>query len=658
MDLNNSWEDEQAIHIDQEQIDRAVAMMRLMGLGQSISDAFRDADPVNLRRWYVETFVLDPYNLPMLSSLTGNPVLLDRHEKASWVSTEHAAIGNRLLFAMCPDKLFHRPNHMESDEWNNPIDVSGTMMRLLSPWDTIRYEPETENWYKAVHPGQWQRYGKGAPGQNMAEAMIDKWLTLMSIDTNPDLYKNFAPDPEGWDVDEFVNRLNGSIFKLRKYRVTPMATTHIRKIMERSQIMYLDSATLNKIRTMAPFANGALALVRSSFTDTLDRKHTIEPGQLLPLDIEYMVTNANTLTWHDQDKRIPRALNSTLSLDGDFLHLDELQDELLLSKCPTYWSFLTHTFPEPEERSAFLRLLGAAMYGTNLKIVAAMIGEPNAGKDTVINWLSYLMPGQVAHLPFSAFTPYGDDDRGFAPLLGARVATVSGEVGEGRGSKLLAEKIKTVSSGGGSLRVAEKYEKPTTIWFDGMLFLQGNSVPTIAGGDRALYTNRLVAVEFKYPFELQAKSYEPMYRAEAPYFAQVLFLNYIQYQHGDGGMKGIDPPQSWRNFAKEFANSSNPHGFMEACIVPSDKAVPTQQFHQALSAMIAKFGSPFPVGPNYWPKRLRTLGFPTNGPKSVRKQIGPNKTWSYMLTLDSELSDGSFTQQQWDNCLRDAAVTV
>lgn len=643
---------------DSETLATIAAAMRLRGLNQSISDAFRRADSVALRQWYVETFVLDPSNTPLLPMLRSNPILTSSQGDKSWASIEHAAIGLRLIYSMAPDNIAMAPNILEPDNWRNPEDVFDTIVRLFEPWQFVRYDPESENWFKRIRPGQWQRYGKGSPGQNMVEEWIAQWMRDMDVINCPDRYIPFPADDTGWDPDEFMNRLRGSALALRKYRVLPRTPATIRGVMERSPIMFLDSSTLNKIRTMAPFANGALALVKSTFTDTMEHKHTILPGQLLPLDVEYMVTNANTLTWHDPDKRIPEAANSILALEGDFLRLDELEDELLLSYCPTYWSFLTHAFPDAEERSAFLRLLGAAMYGTNLKIVAAMIGEPNAGKDTVINWLSYLMPGQVAHLPFSAFTPYGDDDRGFAPLMGARVATVSGEVGEGRGSKLLAEKIKTVSSGGGSLRVAEKYEKPTTIWFDGMLFLQGNSVPMIAGGDRALYTNRLVAVEFKHPFELQAKSYEPMYRKEAPWFAQVLFMNYLQYQFDGGGMRGINPPKGWRDFAKEFADSSNPHGFLESCIVASEKPIPTQQFHQALSAMIGKFGSPFPVGPNYWPKRLRTLGFPTKGPDSVRRQMGTNKVLSYMLTVDAEKSDGAFTQQQWENILKDAAVTV
>lgn len=655
--MKNSAFDENG-QVTEEWIGSVEANMRSMNLAGSITSAFNDSSPVRLRQWYVETFVLDPYNIPLLPRLGTIRVLQTEHESSSWVTTEHAAIGTRLLFAVDPRTIAPDPDLLETDSFRNEDTVADLMIRLFRPWLKIRYDPETENWYQVISPGQWCRHGKGAPGQNVVEEWLKRWLRAMDPTDNPGAYSEWPIDQDKYPIEIMAARVTGSLSQFRKFKHLSTTKARIRQAFERNPIMWLDSGTVNQIRSLTPFANGALALVGSSYVDTARNKHVIEPGSLQRLDIEYMVSNANPLPWHDPENRIPRAATSSLTMEGDFIKLTELEDELLFGYCGTYWSFLTHAFPDPEERSAFLRLLGAAMYGTNIKIVAAMIGEPNAGKDTVMNWLSYLMPGQVATLPFSAFTPYGDDDRGFAPLRGARVATVSGEVGEGRGSKLLAEKIKTVSSGGGKIRVAEKYEKPTDIWFDGMLFLQGNSVPQIAGGDRALYTNRLVAVEFKHPFVLQAKSYEAMYRAEAPYFAQVLFLNYLQYQHEGGGMSGIAPPRGWRDFAKEFADSSNPHGFLESCIVKSDKPIPTQHFHQALSATIAKFGSPFPVGPNYWPKRLRTLGFPTKGPDSVRRQIGGNKMLCYMLDIDAEKSDGAFTQQQWSNILKDAAVTV
>lgn len=638
-----------------------------MNLAFLIQTRFTDLSAVQLRRWYVDTFVMDPTNLGILDKMEGNAYLERMFVKSGWHSIEHAAIGSRLLFALKPELFGRVGNIFEPDDWRNEDQVTATILRLLQPWKRLRFDPEGENWYTAIEPGQWRRHGKGAPGQNAAEQWIKRWLADLEWVENTDLYREHLPDLTGWDVDTIAAKATGTVKAFQKYSHATMTKTNIRRALEREPLMHLDTNTLNQIKTVAPFANGAVVLVRSWYPSPDGKRQIpILPGELKPLDIEYMVTNANSLPWQDPDHTIPKAasmFSATNRPDGtmdvDFYGLEDRMDSLLLHDCPTYWSFLTHAFPETAERSAFLRLLGAAMYGTNIKIVAAMIGEPNAGKDTVINWLSYLMPGQVATLPFSAFTPYGDEDRGFAPLLGRRVATVSGEVGEGRGSKLLAEKIKTVSSGGGKIRVAEKYEKPTDIWFDGMLFLQGNGVPSIVGGDRALYTNRLVAVEFKHPFSLVSGSFEDRYRAEAPWFAQVLFINYLIYLESGGGMGGINPPESWRKFAQEFADAANPHGFLESAIVPSTEPVPTHQFHQALSAMVGKFGSPFQVGPNFWPKRLRAMGYHTDGPHSVRRKIMRTgvTTWCYMLTVDADKSDGAFTQMQWDNTLKDAAVT-
>lgn len=635
-----------------------------LSLGNSIKSAFTSASAMDLRKWYVDTFVLDPANVNLLGAMSSDnvPTLVRKYEASDWQTTEHAAMGHRLLYAIDPHRLFRRPDLLDPDTWRNEHDVAQTMMLLLKPWENVRFDPDGENWYLSISPGQWRRFGKGNPSDNMVEQEIERMMLRMDPTVAADLYIPYVPDEAElarWDTDTLAAKQAGVRTAFTKYRQSSMVLQRLREAFERHPIMHLDTSTLNKIRTIAPFNNGALTLVPTERIDTLGKVHEIPMGTLLPLDKEYMVTNANPLDWLD-DGSIPKAANDYLAKQGDFVSLDNRQDELLFKDCPTYWSFLTHAFPDVDERLAFLRLLGAAMFGTNLKIVAAMIGEPNAGKDTVINWLTYLMPGQVATLPFSAFTPHGDDDRGFAPLLGARVATVSGEVGEGRGSKLLAEKIKTVSSGGGKIRVAEKYEKPTDIWFDGMLFLQGNSVPQIAGGDRALYTNRLVAVEFKHPFPLVSRSYEADYRAEAEYFVQVLFINYIQYVHAGGGMTGIDAPASWKAFANEFANASNQHGWLESCIVASKDPIPTTQFHSALSAMVSKFGSPFAVGPNYWPKRLRTLGFPLTGASSLRKQAmrAGKREWVYYLTLDAELSEGAFTQDQWERVLKDSAVVA
>lgn len=125
-------------------------------------------------------------------------------------------------------------------------------------------------------------------------------------------------------------------------------------------------------------------------------------------------------------------------------------------------------------------------------------------------------------------------------------------------------------------------------------------------------------------------------------------------------MDGIAPPEGWKKFAKMFAEASNAHGFIENAITLSDEPIPTHQFHAALSAMADRFGSPYKVGANYWPKRMRALGFPTDGSGAVRKQVqvGTERVLCYYLTLDADKSDGAFTQSQWESVLADAAVTA
>ena len=67
--------------------DEMLKTMRTMGLAFSITKAFDDASPQMLRRWYVETFVLDPNNRSVLKTLGTHPHLEGLFERDSWVST-------------------------------------------------------------------------------------------------------------------------------------------------------------------------------------------------------------------------------------------------------------------------------------------------------------------------------------------------------------------------------------------------------------------------------------------------------------------------------------------------------------------------------------------------------------------------------------------
>lgn len=122
-------------------------------------------------------------------------------------------------------------------------------------------------------------------------------------------------------------------------------------------------------------------------------------------------------------------------------------------------------------------------------------------------------------------------------------------------------------------------------------------------------------------------------------------------------MKGINPPDNWKTFAKQFADTSNQFGFIESCIyVDSNAAIPTTQFHKALTELAQRYGSINTApGPHFWPKRLRALGFDTGyGPNTIRKRANDengNQIWVYTLGINADKSDGIFTQQFFDNLL-------
>ena len=637
-------------------------------LAADIRSQFTRGDSLTIRKWFVDTFLYSPATFDLLPLLAGDAATLAMLTMSRHRSVEHAAIGARLLALIDVTSLGAVPGLYHPDEWSNLLLLTSAIKRIFRPWEFTRYDPDTENWFRLSFGGSWIRRGKGKPSTQHVESLISGWLAQLDpVGAGAAELWSFALD--GWNEMMLAGervapgsmgaRLGASLSRFGKLRNAPARLTDIRNILEGDPLMWVDSSVMNRIRDVYPFANGVVSL-RRRVVEHFDGSSTVlVPGTLLPDDGEYLFTNANPLPWNDGEELAGRiGLVDDLWEWQNFNELWEYADALYL-RCPTYWSFLTHAFPDVEERDAFLRVLGAAMYGTNLKLIAAVIGEPNAGKDTVLKWLDFLMPGQVATLPSDVFTEKMGSDTGFASLRGARVATLSGEVGEG-GHGMSSEKLKSVTSGGGKMRVAEKYEKPVDVFFDGVLFLQGNTVPKIRGGDSALYKNRLVAIEFKHAFPLRAVSFDDLYRVEAASFAQLLFIHFLTYEARGGGMAGIRRPGAWTEFQQEFIDDSNMHSFLENCIVvDSSVQVPCPLFNATLSLMVHKFGHPQQVGAYYWGKRLRALGFPLKGANRVKRQVtvgGVPGKWVYNLRIDASLSDGAFTQLDVDRAMADAAV--
>jgi hypothetical protein len=641
---------------------------------------------IEARRWFVKRVVLDPTARSLLSRMEP-PTELVNMANGQAPSPEHAGIAARLLYEVMDRKglVLRIPALNDPGRWNDADAITNVLLWAFQPWKDFRYDPMTETVQAVLSNGQWAFHLKGKHSDGVAmnhinrmlwdisEIGFDKIVTAL-VDQG---LLSMNPAELGMEASELAKALQSCQVAFRRFCTSKVSGKEVLDRLYRSSLMMFDTSTVNSVQGFAALGNG---VVPTEDIREIGEGYDIirhPAGTLLPADPEFVLSNAAGLAWptHSQFNGLMEYRARIYAGEIEY-SWDEWQaasqifaEKLLAEKCPTYKAFLDHAFPtteseSPAERDAFLRLLGAAVFGSNLKILAAFIGAPNAGKDTVIKWLSYIMgSGQVGMLSPMALTIHADPQRAFAPLKGAKLAVVSGEVGDGRSGAILAESLKSITSGGGLLTVAEKYEKPATIFFDGMLIMQGNSVPQIVGGDKALYKNRLVAVEFKHPFPLKAYSYEREYQAEAPSFLQVLFLHYLDYVNRGTGLSGIAPPKTWRDFGSDIELAADPLAVIERCISTPDKNVeiPTTQFYKALSVLAERtLGYRYQLSSRAWASRLKKAGVSQDrsAKNPWRSQITrPDyRGWVFHFTLDADKSDGFFTEQDWTNALETARV--
>lgn len=646
--------------------------------------------PIDLRRWLVEKVVLSPEAKIALKGMEPPDDLIQLAGGRS-PSPEHTGVAARLLYEYMghQDLVLSRiPSLRDPKTWNQAPSMAHLLMWLWEPWKQVRYDPRAETAVVSLPSGQWAFHLKGKDSDNVLITLIHTMLqgtfdfgfssVLQAMVDSGRM--SMTPQDHNMDASTFAEKLKMCEAGFNKFTSRTSAVKELTDQLMREPMMVFDTTTVNCVTNLAAFGNGVVPTL-----DIYDRTETGDflthpAGKLIPADIEFVLSSAAGLAWPTGDKFM-HLMDARIGIEHGFIEggwdgwLDvalQYANMILEKSAPTYRDFLNHAFPSeenapPEEKDAFLRLLGAAVFGSNLKILAAMIGAPNSGKDTVLKWLSMILGSdQVGVLSSSALTMNADEQRGFAPLKGARIAVVSGEVGEGRTTAILAEKVKSITSGGGLLTVAEKYEKPTTIFFDGMLIMQGNSVPTIHGGDKALYKNRLVAVEFKHPFKLQANSYEREYRKEVPYFIQVLFIHFLDYVERGGGMVGIDPPKVWRDFGSDVEFSADPLAVIGRCLTKPDKAdyeIQSPVFYKALSILAEKnLGIRYPMSANKWAAHLRKWGIvltkDTNTQYRTRMDRSDYRGWVMHFSLDADNSDGLFSQRDWTNALEYASVAL
>ena len=627
--------------------------------------------------------MLSPENRSVLRNLEPTPEMLAQaYGRAP--SPEHQGIMSRLIFEYMgkPDRLVTLPSLLNPKSWNQAKPMMHLMFLFYTPWREVRYDPQAETAVVSLSTGQWAFHTKGTDSNGvlwnlvfsmMARAEKTGFTSMMETLEQNGYISTRPADYPGVQASDLTEKYGLCEKAFAKFMARTSAIKESIEVLQREPLMMFDTSTVNSLTGLAAFGNGVVPTTDIYDTSEYGSTLAYPAGKLIPADIDFVLSSAAGLEFPTGD-----SFAELMDMRTDVEHGEGTWDDwldaalkfselVLQNKAPTYYSFLRHAFPAEEglpplERDAFLRLLGAAVFGSNLKILAAMIGEPNSGKDTVIKWLTYILgTDQVGVLSPVALTQNADDQRAFAPLKGARLAVVSGEVGEGRRSGLMAEKIKSITSGGGTLTVAEKYEKPTSIFFDGMLIMQGNSVPTIIGGDKALYKNRLVAVEFRHPFKLGARSYEKEYRREAPFFLQVLFIHYLNYMEMGAGMTGISPPKSWRSFGDDVEFMADPFTVIDRCITrPRGKSVsiPTPVFYRALSILATDTLGLHPLSSNRWSARLRKAGVDLTKDANTLWRSRTADGYVMHFTLDANESNGLFSNEDWTRALTQARIAV
>lgn len=640
----------------------------------------------------MENLVLSADNSDLLAQTPPTPTLKLLAQGES-PSHEHTGIAARLVYQMeggAHWTLDRLPTLFDPESWMNPDRVAQLILAYFQPWRVWRFDPSTETLAVALSSGQWSFRLKGLDSNTESRNFVSGYLdTLLhdGFDTistwllQTELIKFPTPsDTESMTADEIVGVLLKKCKSAFTKYVSTFPTIALTGRIAAHPLMRFDRSTVGTLTGYAAFANGVVPT--DDILDDPDEsgiEHVRYPaGILIPANIEFLLPSAAGVEW-PTDERWNRLMEYRKYIQGfetedswdDWLRAAITEaDSILATKAKTYKSFLDHAFPHgadepPTERDAFLRTLGAVCFGSGLKLVVAMIGAANAGKDTAIGWLAQILgTQQVANLAQSALTSQSDDQRAFAPLKGARVAVISGEVGEGRQNGLLADKLKSITSGGGFLTVAEKYEKPSSIFFDGALVIQGNSVPTIIGGDEALYQNRLIPVPFRNPFPLRADTamFKRLYTREAPAFLQVLFVHYLNYMYNGGGRDGINPPEEWLSFGKEITTNADPLTVIDSCLTRPNKdeiSISASVFYKALNILASNhLGLRHDLSSVRWAARLKRAGVIYEKHNNEFRSRPQGTNWVLHFTLDASRSDGIFSQQDWEQALQTASVTI
>lgn len=467
-----------------------------------------------------------------------------------------------------PLRVYHHADYAAWALWQDAMTVGHEPI-----WDQLRYDAEHRCWIVC----DWKTTGLWTQvDEKVGDA---EFRRVFNIALN-DLYVKLRAEYKVGDEDDESPPKRGWAIMMNRFRNLLLAPSNYKKFAVAAMdfdVMQTNADQMNAIPYIRAYANGTLVTSPNVPNTTMG-------GQIIK-NPELMVTTGSHVNFPFNDgERItpnitrgavkhlmdqygpnPTPINECINADAE---VDDLI-QYVKSKCPTYMSLITHAMPKDDgSQDAFLRLYGAAIFGSNHKLVPVFLGEANTGKSVSLGWLDYLLhPSAIANLSMDAIADKNTkQDVGFWPLLNTSVARVASEVAS-TGGWLLVDRLKSISNGGQvTMTVSGKYMKPRTCRFGGMLFLNGNSMPPIDNVDQGML-NRMVGVPFTNPFPLDDRTdYSTLYRQEASMFSYLLFLHYVMVQAAGGGVQGINIPPSWKKYTREIAEDANAFAEIEKII--------------------------------------------------------------------------------------------
>lgn len=262
-------------------------------------------------------------------------------------------------------------------------------------------------------------------------------------------------------------------------------------------------------------------------------------------------------------------------------------------------------------RMAFLQTaVGYSLSGdVSAKATFCLFGPTNSGKTTFLEAVRYML-GDYAHqitigsLLSNGRTSDNNAQADLADLQGVRFATTS-EAEEGQ--RLSESKLKLLSQGQETkIKVARKYENPTTFYATHKLWLDSNDRPRIRATDDSVWRRlKPLGFEVSIPDDEIDLGLPAKLQQEGPGVLRWALEGFRLWQAGGLG----DPPdvaaarEAWREECDPLADFLS-----DCCELDPDGSASFRALRERYDAFCVETGERFPLGPKAFVERLRGHG--------------------------------------------------